>query len=136
MEHSEALIPPAAGTVKIDLWSVDEISRAGVVGLLAGESRIELVDDDAVPGRLCLGGRRRKDASAATRSSGVFWGSDGGADSPKFLMYSGADAFMSPEAQARYGRPESAFTLLLGMRLRSRGSCDATVRHRIRRCSL
>lgn len=51
-----------------------------------------------------------------------FWGSDGSAESPKFLMYSGADAFMSPEAQARYGRPESAFTFLLGMRLRSRGS--------------
>nr|WP_052682394.1 GMC oxidoreductase [Saccharothrix sp. ST-888] len=52
-----------------------------------------------------------------------FWGSDDGrADSPKFVMYSGAGAFMSPEAQARYGGPEAAFTFLLGMRLRSRGS--------------
>ncbi|MFF2078986.1 GMC family oxidoreductase [Kitasatospora sp. NPDC058162] len=52
-----------------------------------------------------------------------FWGSDDGrADAPKFVMYSGASAFMSPEAQARYGRPEAAFTFLLGMRLRSRGS--------------
>ncbi|WP_269857557.1 GMC family oxidoreductase [Streptomyces sp. RPT161] len=51
-----------------------------------------------------------------------FWGTDGRAESPKFVMYSGASAFMSPEAEARYGRPESAFTLLLGMRLRSRGS--------------
>ena len=51
-----------------------------------------------------------------------FWGSDGRAGSPKFIMYSGASAFMSPEAEARYGRPESAFTFLLGMRLRSRGS--------------
>lgn len=52
-----------------------------------------------------------------------FWGSDGGrAQSPKFVMYSGASAFMSPEAEARYGRPEAAFTFLLGMRLRSRGS--------------
>src|SRR5262249_52781271 len=42
--------------------------------------------------------------------------------SPQFVMYSGASAFMSPEAEARYGRPESAFTFLLGMRLRSRGS--------------
>lgn len=52
-----------------------------------------------------------------------FWGSDEGrAESPKFVMYSGASAFMSPEAEARYGRPETAFTFLLGMRLRSRGS--------------
>ncbi|MBW8094041.1 MULTISPECIES: GMC family oxidoreductase [Streptomyces] len=51
-----------------------------------------------------------------------FWGDDGRGQSPKFVMYSGADAFMSPEAQSRYGRPESAFTFLLGMRLRSRGS--------------
>ncbi|MEU8974562.1 GMC family oxidoreductase N-terminal domain-containing protein [Streptomyces monashensis] len=51
-----------------------------------------------------------------------FWGSDGRAESPQFVMYSGASAFMSPEAQARYGSPESAFTFLLGMRLRSRGS--------------
>jgi choline dehydrogenase len=51
-----------------------------------------------------------------------FWGTDGRAESPKFVMYSGASAFMSPEAQARYGSPESAFTFLLGMRLRSRGS--------------
>jgi choline dehydrogenase len=51
-----------------------------------------------------------------------FWGGDGRAESPRFVMYSGASAFMSPEAEARYGRPESAFTFLLGMRLRSRGS--------------
>ena len=51
-----------------------------------------------------------------------FWGDEGRAESPKFLMYSGASAFMSPESEARYGRPESAFTFLLGMRLRSRGS--------------
>jgi choline dehydrogenase len=29
---------------------------------------------------------------------------------------------MTPEAEARYGVPESAFTFVLGMRLRSRGS--------------
>jgi choline dehydrogenase len=51
-----------------------------------------------------------------------FWGSDGRDESPKFLMYSGAAAFMSPEAGARFGSPEPAFTFLLGMRLRSRGS--------------
>ncbi|MER7668220.1 GMC family oxidoreductase N-terminal domain-containing protein [Kitasatospora sp. NPDC096128] len=51
-----------------------------------------------------------------------FWGNDGHAESPQFVMYSGAAAFMSPEAQARYGRPDPAFTFLLGMRLRSRGS--------------
>ncbi len=51
-----------------------------------------------------------------------FWGSDGRAASPKFLMYPAASAFMSPEAEARYGKPEPAFTFLLGMRLRSRGS--------------
>ena len=51
-----------------------------------------------------------------------FWGSDGRADSPRFIMYSGAAAFMSPESQARYGSPQPAFTFLLGMRLRSRGS--------------
>jgi choline dehydrogenase len=51
-----------------------------------------------------------------------FWGDDGHAEAPKFVMYSGASAFMSPEAQARYGSPDPAFTFLLGMRLRSRGS--------------
>ncbi|MDF5759346.1 GMC family oxidoreductase N-terminal domain-containing protein [Spongiactinospora sp. TRM90649] len=51
-----------------------------------------------------------------------FWGSDGRPESPKFIMYSGAAAFMSPEAAARYGRPDPAFTFLLGMRMRSRGS--------------
>jgi choline dehydrogenase len=51
-----------------------------------------------------------------------FWGSDGRADSPQFIMYSGGAAFMSPESQARYGSPQPAFTFLLGMRLRSRGS--------------
>lgn len=51
-----------------------------------------------------------------------FWGTDGHAESPKFVMYAGAIAFMSPEAEARYGKPESAFTFLPGMRLRSRGS--------------
>jgi choline dehydrogenase len=55
-----------------------------------------------------------------------FWGTDGRADSPKFVMYSGGSAFMSPEAAARYGVPESAFTFLLGMRLRSRGSVRLT----------
>ncbi|MCO5974853.1 GMC family oxidoreductase [Actinoallomurus soli] len=55
-----------------------------------------------------------------------FWGSDGRVASPKFVMYSGASAFMSPEAAARYGMPESAFTFLLGMRLRSRGSVRLT----------
>jgi len=58
-----------------------------------------------------------------TRTQAVcFWGADGRVDSPKFLMYSGAIAFTSPEAVARYSMPESAFTFLLGMRLRSRGS--------------
>jgi choline dehydrogenase-like flavoprotein len=33
-----------------------------------------------------------------------------------------AGGCMSPQAEARYGRPEPAFTFLLGMRLRSRGS--------------
>jgi choline dehydrogenase len=51
-----------------------------------------------------------------------FWGDDGRVAAPKFIMYSGAGAFMSPEAQTRYGLPEPAFTFLLGMRLRSRGS--------------
>ncbi|MBV9796107.1 MAG: GMC family oxidoreductase N-terminal domain-containing protein [Actinobacteria bacterium] len=51
-----------------------------------------------------------------------FWGTDGRPASPKFIMYSAASAFMSPEAEARYGQPEPAFTFLLGMRLRSRGS--------------
>jgi choline dehydrogenase len=51
-----------------------------------------------------------------------FWGTDGRAESPKFVMYSSANAFMTPEAEARYGVPESAFTFVLGMRLRSRGS--------------
>lgn len=37
-------------------------------------------------------------------------------------MYSAASAFTSPEAAARYGTPAAAFTFLLGMRLRSRGS--------------
>ncbi|MGW4203917.1 GMC family oxidoreductase [Streptomyces sp. NPDC004726] len=51
-----------------------------------------------------------------------FWGEDGHDEAPKFVMYSGAAAFMSPEAAARYGSPHPAFTFLLGMRLRSRGS--------------
>jgi choline dehydrogenase len=51
-----------------------------------------------------------------------FWGNDGRPESPKFIMHSGASAFMSPEAEARYSNPGSAFTFLLGMRLRSRGS--------------
>jgi choline dehydrogenase len=51
-----------------------------------------------------------------------FWGTDGRADSPRFIMYSGGAAFMSPESQARYGSAQPAFTFLLGMRLRSRGS--------------
>jgi choline dehydrogenase len=51
-----------------------------------------------------------------------FWGSEERADSPDFVMYSAASAIMTPETAERYGRPESAFTFLLGMRLRSRGS--------------
>ncbi|MEV8476275.1 GMC family oxidoreductase N-terminal domain-containing protein [Streptomyces sp. NPDC051173] len=51
-----------------------------------------------------------------------FWGADGHAELPQFFMYPVAMPFMSPEAEARYGKPESAFSFLLGMSLRSRGS--------------
>ncbi|GAB2793908.1 GMC family oxidoreductase [Streptomyces daliensis] len=51
-----------------------------------------------------------------------FWEGDGRERSPQFVMYSGGAPFMSPEAQARYGAPQSAFSFLLGMRLRTRGS--------------
>ncbi|MFI1393295.1 GMC family oxidoreductase [Streptomyces griseoaurantiacus] len=51
-----------------------------------------------------------------------FWGSNNGSQSPRFVMYSGGTAFMSPEAEKRYGRPDPAFTFLLGMRLSSRGT--------------
>jgi choline dehydrogenase len=50
------------------------------------------------------------------------WGTDSPRGAPKFLMYAGATAFMSPEAEQRWSRPERAVSFLVGMRLRSRGS--------------
>lgn len=50
------------------------------------------------------------------------WGTDGPRGAPKFLMYAGATAFMSPEAVERWGGPERAVSFLVSMRLRSRGS--------------
>jgi choline dehydrogenase len=79
------------------------------------------LDDHLLVG--CVWESSARELPPPTRAQAVcFWGSDGRVESPRFVMYSGASAFMSPEAEARYGRPESAFTFLLGMRLRSRGS--------------
>jgi len=79
------------------------------------------LDDHLLVG--CVWEAGMAELPAPARAQAVcFWGTDGRADSPKFVMYSGGSAFMSPEAAARYGVPESAFTFLLGMRLRSRGS--------------
>ncbi|WP_249998562.1 GMC family oxidoreductase [Actinoplanes sp. M2I2] len=71
----------------------------------------------------CVWGAGESELPPPPRAQAVcFWGSDGRPESPQFVMYSGASAFMSPEAETRYGRPDPAFTFLLGMRLRSRGS--------------
>ncbi|MFG2847083.1 GMC family oxidoreductase [Kitasatospora sp. NPDC048296] len=79
------------------------------------------LDDHLLLG--CVWETSARELPPPPRSQAVcFWGNDGRAESPQFVMYSGASAFMSPEAEARYGRPDSAFTFLLGMRPRSRGS--------------
>jgi choline dehydrogenase len=58
-----------------------------------------------------------------------FWGDEesaGPPGGPEYVMYSGAAAFMSVEAARAYPPPPNAFTFLLGMRLRSRGSVRLT----------
>jgi choline dehydrogenase len=71
----------------------------------------------------CVGEAGARELPSPARTQAVcFWGADGHAELPRFFMYSVAMAFMTPEAEARYGKPESAFTLLVGMSLRSRGS--------------
>ncbi|MBR7828307.1 GMC family oxidoreductase N-terminal domain-containing protein [Actinospica sp. MGRD01-02] len=79
------------------------------------------LDDHLLIGCVFEAGERELPPPARAQAV-CFWGSDGRPESPKFVMYSGGAAFMSPEAAARYGSPASAFTFLLGMRLRSRGS--------------
>ena len=79
------------------------------------------LDDHLLAG--CVWGASAQELPPPPRAQAVcFWGTDGRPASPKFIMYSAASAFMSPEAEARYAKPEPAFTFLLGMRLRSRGS--------------
>src|SRR6202012_5082348 len=79
------------------------------------------VDDPLLAG--CVWGASAQELPPPPRAQAVcFWGTDGRPASPKFIMSSAASAFMSPEAEARYAKPEPAFTFLLGMRLRSRGS--------------
>ncbi|MFG1610476.1 GMC family oxidoreductase [Actinoplanes sp. NPDC049265] len=81
----------------------------------------ENLDDHLLFG--CVWEAAGRDLPPPPRAQAVcFWGTDGRPRSPRFVMYSGAAAFMSPEAEARYGHPDPAFTFLLGMRLRSRGS--------------
>lgn len=58
----------------------------------------------------------------ARAQSVCVWGAETTPDSPDYLMYSGSSAFMTPESAAAYPPPANAFTFLLGMRLRSRGS--------------
>jgi choline dehydrogenase-like flavoprotein len=79
------------------------------------------LDDHLMIG--CVWEAGERELPPPTRAQAVcFWGTDGRAESPRFVMYSGGLAFTSPEAAARYGQPERAFTFLLGMRLRSRGT--------------
>ena len=51
-----------------------------------------------------------------------FWSVDGASPSPDFIMSAAASPVLTPEGTAAYSPPDRAFTLLLGMRSRSRGS--------------
>jgi choline dehydrogenase len=75
----------------------------------------------------CVWGAGVEELPAAPRSQvACFWKTDEGLDSPNAYAYSKGGPTLTPENAARFSPPESAWTLMVGVRLEGRGKLRLT----------